>query len=118
MGVWEQTPARARVKLTGAGSTTAFVSVTGAAWVLTHGVIGWTQALNSCTISLYEINATNSSPFFVFQTSTTCGLFSFCLGDHGIQASSSYSSRMVFNVGVAGTYSAMFSGYYVGGATR
>lgn len=114
MGVWEQNPARARVKMTAAGSTTAFGSLTGAAWVLQGGAIGWVNAVNSCTISLYEINATNSTPFFVFSTSATSGFFSFYLGDHGIQASSSYASRMVFNVGQAGTYSAMLSGYYTG----
>jgi hypothetical protein len=114
MGVWEQNPARARVKLTAAGSVTAFASLTQAAWVLQAGVIGWANAVNSCTISLYEINATNSSPFFVFMTSATSGFYNFSLGEHGVQASSSYASRMIFNVGQAGTYSGMFSGYYTG----
>jgi hypothetical protein len=114
MEVWQQQPARARLKNDGAASATAFAAVAGSRWVLVGGAIGWSNA-GSCTISLYEIDTTNSAPFFVFQTSATNGFYSFFLGDVGIQASSSYSSRMAFNTGVAGTFSAMFTGYYVGG---
>ena len=109
----KQMPARARLKVDGAGSVTAFAAVTGARWVLQAGVIGWSNAA-SCTISLYETDSTNTAPFFVFQTSATNGLYAFNLGDIGIPASSSYTSRMVFNTGAAGTFSAMFTGYYVG----
>jgi hypothetical protein len=116
MGVWEQNPVRARLKLDGGGSSTAFASVSSARWCLQGGAIGWANILNAATISLYEIDAaTSSAPFFVFKATGTNGFCSFYLGDHGIQASSSYESRMVLNVGaVAGTYSAMFTGYYTG----
>jgi len=114
MGVWQQLPARARVKIDGAASATAFSAVSGACWVLQAFALGWSNAVNSCTISLYEIDTTNSAPFFVMQTSTTNGALSIFLGEHGIQASSSYSSRMVFNTGATGTWSGLFSGYYTG----
>jgi len=114
MSVWGQAPARGRVKIDGAASATAFAAQSSSRWVLQAFTIGWSQALTSCTISLYEIDSTNSAPFFVFQTSATSGMRSFYLGDHGIQASSSYSSRMVMNTGVAGTWCGLFSGYYVG----
>jgi hypothetical protein len=115
MGVWEQNPARARLKIDGGGSSTAFASTSGARWVLQAGVFAWANLLNSCTITLYEFNATNSSAFFTFMTSATSGFYSYYLGDHGIQASSSYSSRMVFNTGaITGTVCGMFSGYYTG----
>jgi hypothetical protein len=114
MNPWQQNPATVRLKIDGAASATAFAAVTGARWVLQAGAIGWSNAVNSCTISLYEIDSTNSAPFFVFQTSATNGLYSFYLGDIGIQASSSYTSRMVLNTGALGTWSAMFTGYYVG----
>lgn len=115
MGIWSQSPARARLKVDGAASATAFAALSQARWVLQAGVIGWANVLTSATVSLYEIDSTNSAAFFVFMTSATSGMYDFNLGDHGIQASSSYSSRMVFNTGVAGTYSAMFTGYYTGG---
>ena len=115
MGVWEQNPARARLKIDGGGSSTAFSAVVGARWVLQAGVFAWANLLNSCTITLYEFNATNSSAFFTFMASATSGFRSYNLGEHGIQASSSYSSRMVFNTGaVTGTVCGLFSGYYTG----
>lgn len=116
MGVWEQNPARVRIKLDGGGSASAFPSVSYARWCLQAGVIGWANILNAATISLYEIDAaTSSAPFFVFKATGTNGFCSFFLGEHGIQASATGESRMVFNVGaVAGTYSAMFTGYYLG----
>ena len=117
MGVWEQSPARGKVNLDGGGSATAFASMAQARWVLQAGAVGWQNILNSCAISLMEIdNATSSGIMFTFMASTTSGFCSFNLGEHGIQASSLTPSRMVFNVGgVAGTYTGMFSGYYTGG---
>lgn len=114
MDPWQQNPATARVKIDGAASATAFAAVSGARWVLQAGAIGWSNAVNSCTISLYEIDSTNSAPFFVMQTSATNGFFSFYMGPIGVPASSTYTSRMVFNTGQTGTWSAMFTGYYVG----
>lgn len=116
MGVWEQNPARGRCNIDGAASSTAFPSVSFARWVCQGGAIGWANAATACVLSLYEIDdATSSAAFFVFRTTATSGFYSFFLGDNGVQASSTYASRMVFNAsGTTGTFTGMFSGYYVG----
>lgn len=114
MSVWDQSPARGRVKIDGAASATAFAAQTGSRWVLQAFTLGWSTAVNSCTISLYEIDSTNSAAFFVMMTSATSGMRTFFMGDTGIEASSSYTSRMVFNTGATGTWSGLFSGYYKG----
>jgi hypothetical protein len=113
MGVWEQNPARARIKIDGGGSATAFGAVAGARWVLQGAAFGWRNAASSITVCLMEHDSTNSTTFLCFATSATNGFQSFFLGEHGIQASSSYSSRMALNVGaITGTFTALFTGYY------
>jgi hypothetical protein len=67
------------------------------------------------TISLMELDTTNSSVLWTFVASLSNGATHFFLGEHGLQASSSYSSRLLLNAGaVAGTISGMFCGYYTG----
>ena len=113
MNIGNQNRLQARINQDGAGSATAFAAITGGRWVLVGGMIGWSNA-PSTTIGLYEIDSTNSGCFLQFQTSATNGAYSFFFGPIGIQASSSYSSRMVFNSGQAGTWTALFSGYSTG----
>jgi len=113
MDIMMQNPAFARINQDGAGSVSAFAAVGSSRWVLTGMALGWSTAA-SCTISLYEIDSTNSAAFFVMMTSATSGFRAFNFAPLGIPASSSYTSKMVFNVGAAGTFSAMFTGYYIG----
>jgi hypothetical protein len=115
MGVWEQSPARGHPNLDGGGSATAFSAVSGSRWVLQGGAIGWQNMAAIATISLIELDTTNSGVIFTFVASLSNGIANFFLGEHGMQASSSYSSRLVMNAGaVAGTITGMFTGYYTG----
>jgi len=117
MDVGAYSPLSARLKLDGGGSSTAFASATGSRWNLKAGLIGWANLDTSTTLSFYEFNATNSALFFTFMATCTNGIFNFAFPDFGIQASSSYASRMVFNVGtVGGTVCGLFVGYQTGGA--
>lgn len=115
MDTGNHSPLRARLKIDGGGSSTAFASATGSRWVWTAGNITWANLDTSCTFSLYEFNATNSAQFWQFLATATNGIVNIEFGDIGIQASSSYSSRMVFNTGaVAGTVCGLFVGYQTG----
>lgn len=116
MDVAAYSPLSARLKIDGGGSSTAFASATGSRWVLKGGLISWANLDSSTTYSLYEFNATNSALFFTGMATTTHGIVDFCFSDYGVPASSSYASRMVFNVGsIAGTFCALFTGYQIGG---
>lgn len=116
MNIGNQSVLYSRVKIDGGGSSTVFASATGSRWVLQNAVIGWANMLNSATISLYEFNATNSTQFFQFMVSATSGIQGIYFGELGCQASSSYSSRLVFNTAsVAGTVCGVFSGFQTGG---
>lgn len=116
MDVGAYSPLCARTKTDGGGSSTAFASATGSRWNLKSAVISWANLESSTTMSFYEFNATNSTLFFTFMATCTHGLVTFAFPDFGIQASSSYASRMVFNVGtVLGTVCGLFVGYQTGG---
>jgi hypothetical protein len=115
MDVFQYTPARGRVKIDGGGSATAFGLIAGARWVLTAAAIFWANLTSSVTVSLYDIDSTNSSQFVQFMASSTNGFCQMALEDTGIQASAT-GTRLVFNTGaVAGTFTALFTGYYTGG---
>lgn len=117
MDVGAYSPLNARVKIDGGGSSTVFGSATGSRWNLKSALVGWSNLDTSVTISLYEFNATNSTQFFQFMATATHGIVDFAFPDFGVQASSSYASRLVFNVGaVAGTVCGLFVGYQTGGS--
>jgi hypothetical protein len=116
MDVGAYSPLSARLKIDGGGSSTAFASATGSRWNLKGGVITWVNLGGDVEVSLYEFNATNSAVFFKFNATTSSGMYTFNYADFGIPASSSYSSRMVFNTAaVAGTVCGLFTGYQTGG---
>ena len=117
MDTGNHSPLRARIKIDGGGSSTAFASATGSRWNLTQGVVTWANLDTSTTISLYEFNATNSVQFLTFIASASHGIVNMDFGEYGVQASSSVASRLVFNVGtVGGTVCAFFAGYQTGGS--
>jgi len=102
-----------RLAIDGGGSATITAMAAAQKWNLYAGVIGWSLASQSATVSLYEIDNTNSSAFFRFTTSTTNGLYSFFVG--GVAASST-NTRLMLNVGGgAGTFTGMFTGWTTGG---
>lgn len=117
MDISAYSPLSARLKTDGGGSSTAFASATGSRWNLKAGFISWANLDTSTTLSLYEFNATNSALFLTMMATCTHGSVMINFSDFGIQASSSYASRMVFNVGsVGGTVCGLFVGYQTGGA--
>ena len=115
MDVGAYSPLSTRTKFDGGGSSTAFASATGSRWNLKSALITWANLDTSTTMSFYEFNATNSVVFLTFMATCTHGIVTFSFPDFGIQASSSYASRMVFNVGsVAGTVCGLFVGFQTG----
>lgn len=115
MDVGAYSPLTARLKFDGGGSSTAFASATGSRWNLKSGLITWANLDTSTTLSFYEFNATNSALFLTMMATATHGFVTFAFPDFGVQASSSYASRMVFNVGsVAGTVCGLFVGFQTG----
>lgn len=100
-----------------AGSATIFSASSGGKWNVMNGTISFVNMTNSCTIALYEIDATNSAPIITFMSSATSGSIPFIVGPPGIVASAT-NSRFVLIIGTnsaAGSVGAVFSGYGTGG---
>jgi hypothetical protein len=81
---------------------------------MTNGFISWANLLSTVTVSLFEMDASQSAVFMTLMVSATSGYVPIVLGDVGFQASVA-ASRMFINTGpIAGTFTAFFSGYYTG----
>lgn len=106
--------ANGKPKIDGGGSATAFAAVAGARWNLCNGTYFWANMDTSATVSVYEIDSSNSTVIVTFMTSATTGIYSTEFGDHGFQASQT-NTRLMFNTGaVAGTIGGIFTGFYTG----
>lgn len=102
---------RNRVYIDGGGSATIFAADTSYRWNLVGFGIGWANMTNSATVSLMEIDSTNSGVMLRFQTSTTSGFVSMYLGECGEQASAG-ATRLILNLPtLAGTFTGVFTGY-------
>lgn len=85
------------VLATTAGSSgTILTSTAGQKWNLNTVNFGWCSMIDSTTLSLYEIDATNSNAFYCTMLSATSGAFS--LFFDGFTASST-NTRLVVNTG-------------------
>lgn len=114
MDIYQLPRAFGRVNVDGGGSATALPSQTGGRWNFLAGELGYANLANSCTVSLYEIDSSQSSVYFRTMTSATSGVLHFNLGPYGVPASVT-SSRLVLEIGTyAGTFNGVFSGYYTG----
>lgn len=116
MDIRSYSPLSGRCTIDGGGSSTAFASATGSRWVLKSGVISWANLAGDSQVSLYEVDVSASAQFLKFNATTSSGLVSFNVSDHGVLASATYSSRMELRMAtVGGTFNAMFTGYQIGG---
>lgn len=114
MNIYQFPRAFGKVAVDGGGSATVFSSLAGGRWNLLAGELGYANLANSCTVSLYEIDSSQSSVYFRTMTSATSGVIHFNYGPIGVQASAT-TSRLVMEIGTyAGTFNGVFSGYYVG----
>ena len=98
----------------GGGSATLFSALTGGRWNVMNGTISFVNMVNSCTISLYELDSTDSARIVDFMSSATSGSFIFQAGPIGIAASVTSSRFVLITGAVTGTICAVFSGYYTG----
>lgn len=114
MNIYQFPRAFGKVAVDGGGSATVFSALAGGRWNLLAGELGYTSLLNSCTVSLYEIDSSQSSVYFRTMTSATSGVLHFNYGPIGAQASAT-TSRLVIEIGTyVGSFHGAFSGYYVG----
>ena len=111
-------PARNKVTIDGGASVTAFAAIANSRWVLTNFTLGWANMLSSATVALWETSQTgsmaNGSIFFQFSTSLTSGGWSLSFGDIGVEASAIFSRLGIMTGAIAGTFTAVFGGYYKG----
>lgn len=115
MDAFSNNPFSTHVNIDGGGSATAFAAITGGRWHMQAFSIGYQNMTSSVTISFLEIDSTNSGIIWTAQVSGTGGTLNHYLGEWGYMASSSFSSRLVFNMGgTAGTMTGIFTGFSTG----
>lgn len=94
-----------------AASGTVAASTSGARWNLKNMAVGWASMVDSTTLSLYEIDGSQSSGFWHCMLSATSGAMSI---DFGGYPASVTNSRLVLNVGASLSLWAVVTGWRTG----
>lgn len=102
-----------KVNIAAAGESATLITMTaGQKWVLDCFTFGWCSMVDSTTMSLYEIDATNSSVYFSTMLSATSGFGSLYFG--GALASAT-NTRLVVNTGATLSLWGVGTGWTLGG---